>query len=140
MKPAPFTIERTYNAPVEKVWKAITDKEDMKQWYFEFPEFRAEVGFEFQFYGGTEERQYLHLCRITEVIPLRKLSYSWRYEGYEGDTLVTFELWDENGKTGLRLTHTGLETLPANNPDMARENFVNGWTEITGVLLKDFVE
>lgn len=26
-------IERTYEAPIEKVWEAITNKDQMKQWY-----------------------------------------------------------------------------------------------------------
>ena len=30
MKTEPFVIERTFNAPAEKVWKALTDKEQMK--------------------------------------------------------------------------------------------------------------
>ena len=27
----PLVIERTYNAPAETVWKALTDKDQMKQ-------------------------------------------------------------------------------------------------------------
>src|SRR5215217_5000827 len=99
MKQEPFIIERTFNAPVEKVWKAITDKDQMKQWYFDLEKFIPEVGFEFQFTGGTEEKSYLHLCKITEVVVGKKLTYSWRYEGYEGISFVTFELFDEGGKT-----------------------------------------
>ncbi len=79
----PFIIERTYNAPVAKVWLAITDKDQMKQWYFDIPSFKPEVGLEFQFTGGPDEGpHYVHLCRITEVIPYKKLTHSWRYEGY----------------------------------------------------------
>ncbi len=44
MKTEPFVIERTYNAPISKVWKAITDKEEMKEWYFDLAEFKPEVG------------------------------------------------------------------------------------------------
>ena len=69
MKPEPFVIERTLNAPVEKVWKAITDKEQMKQWYFDLAEFKPEPGFEFSFDGGTDEKSYVHLCKVTEVVP-----------------------------------------------------------------------
>jgi len=136
----PFEIERTFNAPVSRVWKAITDKEEMKKWYFDLKEFKPEPGFEFSFTGGPEDRQYLHLCKITEVIPEKKLTHSWRYEGYEGNTFVTWELFDEGGKTRVKLTHTGLETFPADNKDFAKENFVAGWTEIVGKLLKEFVE
>jgi uncharacterized protein YndB with AHSA1/START domain len=31
-------LQRIYNAPIELVWKAITDREHLKQWYFDFPE------------------------------------------------------------------------------------------------------
>ena len=141
MDAKPFVIERTYNVSPENVWKAITDKDQMKQWYFDLKEFRPEIGFEFSFYGGTEDKQYLHLCKITEVVKGKKLSYSWRYEGYAGISEVSFELFDEGGKTKLRLTHAGLETFPAaENPDLKKENFEMGWTEIIGKSLKEFVE
>lgn len=139
MKNEPFVIERTYNAPVEKVWKAITDKNQMKQWYFDLAEFKPEVGFEFQFYGGTPEKQWLHLCKVTEVIPMKKLTHSWRYEGYDGNSFVTFELFPEGNKTRLKLTHEALESFPA-VPEFRKENFAEGWTSIIGTSLKEFLE
>jgi uncharacterized protein YndB with AHSA1/START domain len=140
MKQEPIIMERIFNAPIEKIWTAITDKEQMKLWYFDLDEFKPEVGFEFEFTGGTPEKSYLHLCKITEVIAGRKLQYSWRYDGYEGNSFVTFELFAEGDKTRLKLTHKGLETFPASNTDFAKENFVAGWTEIIGTNLKEFVE
>ena len=42
----------------------------MKNWYFDLPEFKAELGFEFRFYGeGRNGEKYLHICTITEVYP-----------------------------------------------------------------------
>src|SRR5258705_3187279 len=141
MKNEAFTIERTYNAPVEKVWKAITDNEEMKQWYFDLSEFKPVVGFEFQFTGeGHKGEKYLHLCKITDVVANKKLTYSWRYDGYEGNSFVTFELFEEGSNTRLKLTHEGLETFPMNNPDFAKESFAEGWTFIVGKSLKEFVE
>ena len=124
MANTPFVIERTFNAHISKVWKAITDKNEMKQWYFDLAEFKPEVGFEFQFKGGKDEyHQYLHLCKITEVAPEKMLTYSWRYDGYEGISYVTFELSSEGNNTRLKLTHKGLETFPTSNPDLPTENF-----------------
>ena len=140
MNNEPFVIERTYNAPVEKVWKALTDNEQMKQWYFNIAAFKPEVGFEFTFDGGSKEKTYTHLCKILEVIPNRKLSYSWRYKDYEGYSVVTFELFDEGEKTRLKLTHTGLETFPQVSKDFSKESFTQGWTHIIGTSLKNFVE
>lgn len=121
MKQEPFVIERVFNAPAHQVWEAITNKEQMKQWYFDLPEFKPEVGFEFNFLAGEENKEYLHLCKVTEVIAGKKLTYSWRYDGYEGNSFVTWELFAEGDNTRLKLTHAGLETFPANNPDFAKK-------------------
>ncbi len=61
-------IERTFNAPVERVWKALTDVDEMRQWYFDLKEFRPEVGFEFEFVVEHEGMSYHHLCKVTEVL------------------------------------------------------------------------
>lgn len=136
----PLVVERSYDAPPEHIWQALTDPEQMKQWYFDLPGFRAEVGYRFQFEGGPPEKIYLHLCEVTEVVPNQRLSYSWRYDGYEGNSFVTFEIFPEGGKTQLRLTHRGLHSFPASNPDLAASNFKQGWTEILGTSLAGFLE
>ena len=140
MENNPIIVEQLVNAPADKVWQAITDKDRMKDWYFSLEEFKPEVGFTFQFYGGTEEKQYLHLCKITEVIPEKKISYTWQYEESDAVSLVTFELSPEEEQTLVRLTHTGVEGFPKGDPNFARESFVAGWTEIIRKLLKDYVE
>ncbi|MGV3630351.1 MAG: SRPBCC family protein [Bacteroidota bacterium] len=140
-KDDPIVVERVYDTPVQRVWEALTDKAQMKQWYFDLDEFKPEPGFRFQFYGqGHKGEKYLHLCEVTEVEPLKKLTYSWAYDGYPGISYVSFELWEEAGQTHLKLTHKGLESFPAGNPDFARTSFNGGWTELIGNLLKNFLE
>jgi uncharacterized protein YndB with AHSA1/START domain len=136
----PFIIERVFNAPVNVLWKAITDKNEMKQWYFDLKEFKAEPGFRFSFTGGPDNgRQYLHLCEVIDVIPNKKLSYTWKYDGYAGESKVIFELFPEGEKTRLKLTHEGLETFPADQPDFAKKNFEEGWTGIIGTSLNQYI-
>jgi uncharacterized protein YndB with AHSA1/START domain len=132
-------IERTFNAPVARVWKALIDADEMRVWYFDLKEFKPEVGFEFEFTVEHEGTKYHHLCKITEVIPQKKIAYTWRYAGEEGNSLVTFELVADGGKTRLKLTHEGLETFPK-LPAYAKTNFEKGWTEIIGSSLKQYVE
>jgi uncharacterized protein YndB with AHSA1/START domain len=132
-------IERTFNAPVAKVWRAITDVDQMRAWYFDLKEFTPEVGFEFEFSVEHEGMTYHHLCRITEVVPQKKIAYTWRYKGEPGDSLVTFELFAEDDNTRVKLTHTGIATFPK-TPAYARKNFESGWTAIIGTELKQFVE
>jgi len=132
-------LERTFDAPVARIWKALTDVDQMRQWYFDLKEFKLQVGFEFDFIVEHEGNSFHHLCRVTDVVPERKIAYTWRYKGEPGDSLVTFELFPDGHKTRLKLTHAGIETFPK-TPAYARKNFEAGWTAIIGSELKQFVE
>ncbi len=139
MKPE-IEISRVFDVEASMLWKAITDKEWMKQWYFDLKEFKPEVGFTFEFTGGHEDGlQYNHICEITEVIFEKKLSYTWKYEGYEGISYVTFLLSDENGKTRLDFSHSGLLSFPYTNPDFALHNFEAGWDHFIQHSLPEFL-
>jgi uncharacterized protein YndB with AHSA1/START domain len=136
-----FTIERVFKANIKDVWHAITEKELMKQWYFDLPEFKAEVGFIFEFTGGEEGgKQYLHRCVITEVVNEKKLTHTWCYVGYEGVSYLTFELFNEGENTRLKLTHSGIESFPSDIPNFAFHKFEIGWNHILDNALKPFLE
>lgn len=133
--------ERILDAPVQKVWEALTQKDQLKQWYFDLDDFKPEVGFCFSFKGqGHKGASYTHRCKITEVEPLKKLQYSWAYEGYPGASLVTFELFDQGGSTLVKVTHSGLGSFPQDNPDFAGSSFSDGWNMIIGKMLPAFLE
>jgi uncharacterized protein YndB with AHSA1/START domain len=134
-------IERTYEAPIERVWEALTDKDQMTHWYFEVSDFKAEVGFEFQFSVESEGKTYLHKCKVVEANPITKVAYTWSYDGYVGQSLVTFELFSEDkNKTRLKLTHSDLDTFPKDSPEFSQESFNEGWKNILGQSLRNFVE
>jgi uncharacterized protein YndB with AHSA1/START domain len=137
----PFVIERSYNAPIEKVWNAISNPDQMRQWYFPVSGFKPQVGFEFHFTGnGSKGEEYIHECKVLEAKPMEKLQYSWSYKGHEGYSVLTFELFPEGSGTRLKLTHEGLESFAGNGPDFQPASFAMGWTEITGKMLKEYVE
>src|ERR1700756_4802155 len=117
-----LVMERTFNAPLARVWRALTDVDQMREWYFDLKEFKPEVGFEFDFVVEHEGNKYHHLCRVTEVVPQKKIAYTWRYKDEPGDSLVTFQLSGSGDQTKLRLTHEGLDTFPK-TPAYARKNF-----------------
>ena len=139
METQPLIMERTYNATAARVWDAITDSSKMREWYFDIKSFKPEVGFNFSFLCVMDGMDYLHLCEVTEVVPGKKLTHSWRYDGFEGNSFVTFELFPEGNTTRLVLTHRGIESFPA-SAEFTRGSFTEGWTEILGKSLKDYVE
>lgn len=49
----------------------------MRQWFFENIEsFKPEVGFETQFNVQAESRNFLHMWKIIEVVPMKKIVYN----------------------------------------------------------------
>jgi len=140
-KQQPYTIERIYSVPVSKVWKAISDKDHMQEWYFDLSEFKTEPGFKFEFTGkGSDGKDYIHQCEIKESVFEKKLSYTWAYKGLEGSSLVTLELFPEGNKTRLKLTHEGIESFAQYGKDFQKESFAAGWIHIIGTSLKTYVE
>ncbi|WP_295122826.1 SRPBCC domain-containing protein [uncultured Chitinophaga sp.] len=139
MQHEPLIVERVYDHPVQKVWTALSDRQQMKQWYFDIADFKPELGAEFSFTGEDGDLKFVHLCRITALEPGKKIAYTWTYEKYEGHSEVTFELFPEGDKTRLRLTHTGLESFP-DAKSFRRESFQGGWNYIINESLTKFLD
>lgn len=138
MNTDPVVIEKELNASAEEVWAALTEYDQMKQWYFDLPGFKAEKGYEFEFLAGDDQKKFKHLCKVTAAVPQKKLAYTWRYEGYPGDSEVSFDLTPSGDKTKLIITHTGIETIAPGNKDFDKENFRGGWTHF-GNAIAQFV-
>lgn len=135
-----INIEQNINAPVSKVWKALTDKEQMGHWFAEVDSFEPRVGFRFSFYTGGEEQKYLHICKVIEVKQKELLSYNWHYEDIPGNSTVRYELFAKGNNTIVRLTHEGIVSFPQDNPLFSVEAFNEGWKEIIKISLKEYVE
>lgn len=134
-------IKKKINAPIEKVWKALTDKNEFASWYFDIADFEAEVGQSFDFYEPGEEKKYLHTIEIIEAIPNQKLKHSWFYPTFSDEkTFVTWDLESDGNGTFVTLTHEGTEKLKDLGEGFAKESFTQGWNEIIGQSLKLYME
>ena len=127
----PFVIERIYLQPVAKVWPAVSTREGIEKWFFDFVGFQPELGSEFSFLVEHEGTKYDHRCVVTEVVPEKKIVFTWRYHGHAGDSLVTIELFPEKDGTRLKLTHDGLDNFEK-RPEFDRGRFSKGWTSLIG--------
>jgi uncharacterized protein YndB with AHSA1/START domain len=113
----------------------------MPKWFFEsINDFVPKVGFSTTFNVSSGAKDYLHVWRLVEVDPNRRLTLEWQYEGYPGDSFVTFELTPCGEGTHLKLTHRGLETFPQDEPAFTRENGVQGWNYFVCQQLKTFLD
>jgi uncharacterized protein YndB with AHSA1/START domain len=96
-------LEQAYEAPLEKVWRALATETHLREWYFpQLQRFEPVTGFAFAF--TDEGSRYQKQWRVTQVVVGSKLAHSWRYKGYLGNSEVTVDLGEEGDKTKLILT------------------------------------
>ena len=137
----PVIVEQVFGKPVSVVWNSITNVDMMKQWYFDnIPSFKPESGFKTQFNVVSEGRHFLHMWEITDVVPLKKIAYSWKFKEYVGEGLVVFELSAHNNSTKLKLTNSVLESFPDDIPEFTRESCVGGWEYFIQNRLKEYLD
>ena len=137
----PVIVEQTFKTSIETVWRAITEIDQMHQWFFDnIPAFKPEVGFETQFDVQSQGRIFRHLWKITEVIPNNKITYNWKYKGYPGDSFVRFELFKENNLTKIKLTTKIIESFPDEIPEFKRESCQTGWEYFIQKSLKEYLK
>lgn len=109
-----LTLTRSYNASPEKVWRAWTDAEAMKQWWrpedtFSTPLAEADVrvGGRFRILMKDSKGEEFDVSGIyREVIPNRKLVFTWAWKSTpERESLVTVTLRPSGRGTELELKH-----------------------------------
>jgi uncharacterized protein YndB with AHSA1/START domain len=100
-------------APPEVVFKAITDQNQLTNWFPDqaILETKVEGKMKFSFYKNSKrgdqkcgrDRDYFHEGTISEFILNKKISYTWK-DSYEPDfprTVVTWELEKKSTMTKL---------------------------------------
>ena len=133
------TVQQRVSAPVDKVWNALTDKAQMKEWYFDIPDFELGIHKKFNFFWP--DKKYHNHGEILVVIPNEKLKNTYSYPEYSKEkSIVKWELEKDGDETVVTVTHKGLENFAHLGKDFQKESFKNGWTEILEKKLKEFVE
>ena len=135
-----INIEKTLviDASQEVVFKAITDPNELTNWFPDQVILEAKVGgkVKFSFYKDKErehrEFDFFPEGNIIEFIPNKKVSYTWEEPNIPDfpRTVVTWELEEiENNKTRVKLLHTGFEVGKLFKHD-------EGWSYFLGRLRK----
>ena len=116
-----------YPHPPETVWEYLTNPDLMELWLMK-NNFQPMVGADFQFRTNpipSLDFDGIFYCKVLEMVPFKKLSYSWRSGPGEGeitlDSVVVWTLQPTDKGTKLILERSGF--AKAENL-----NFFNGLT------------
>jgi len=100
-------IERHFDNPIERVWRAVTEPDEMARWFVVRPPWKPELGETFEAFGQRGE--------ITVCDPPHVLAWTYGVERYR------FELEPDGAGCRLVFTHVF-------NPDLGpQEQHERGW-------------
>ena len=132
-------INRTINAPRERVFEAWTNPAHLHRWWAVQEDFTVPIAEVDLRIGGSyrlgmqvpdQEQPFIVTGVYREISPPEKLVFTWKWEAapppYAADwvpteTLVTIEFFDRDGSTEVRLTH---EMFP---DETMRDEHDQGW-------------
>lgn len=140
-------IERNIliQAPITKVWNAITDPQQFASWFAEGVEGDFEMGSQ----PVLDEGKYGKV-RIAIVARDEPSYFAWRWvsgmefvpQGFLGNplemphTLVEFRLTEEGSATRLNLVETGFASLPEKYAAENLKDNIGGWTYMLARLIE----
>ena len=138
---SPIVVEATYHASAAEVWAALTEPDQMRDWYFqEMDDFEPSVGFKSRFVVNLDDKSYPHNWEVVESDPPRCLAYLWSYDDIPGEGKVTWELSEADGVTHLRLTNEILADFSVDDPHFTFDSCQSGWEFILQESLKIYLE
>ncbi len=128
-----LTLERRLPAPRERVYRAWTEADEIRQWWalsgmtIEVADFDIRVGGRFRLaMRSQEDNLYVAFGEYSVVDPPAKLVHTWQWEedgpGGEQVMRVTVEFLEDGDATRLVLTHENFRDQDA------ADNHNSGWT------------
>ncbi len=136
----PITVTQLFDAPLEKVWSALCNEEELRKWYFPVEDYDFSVGSEFSFYESADSKNYLHKCRFLNIIPNKLIEYTWTHPTHsKGTSTVKWEISAQGEKTKVTLTHAGIENFADAGEAFSKENYQMGWDAIVKTLLRNYL-
>jgi uncharacterized protein YndB with AHSA1/START domain len=126
-----LTLVRQLKASPEKVWRALTQPEALKQWMAPTDDFRIplaeaelKVGGRYHIVMKSPDGEEHDVSgKYREIVPNKKLVYTWAWKSTPArESLVTFELRANGGGTELTLRHEQFAD------EEARDKHQQGWT------------
>jgi uncharacterized protein YndB with AHSA1/START domain len=106
--------EITIDAPIEAVWKAIVDGEELTRWFVDAASVTPGVGgtIEISWDGGEKGRNQIDVWEPNQKLRLSKPGPAAAPGGESTPMVLEYTIERRDGKTVLRLVHSGIPSGP----------------------------
>jgi uncharacterized protein YndB with AHSA1/START domain len=125
-------IERTFNAPAQRVFEAWTSPEVMRRWWHVGRDWETSVAEVDLRVGGAvrvmmrdpeKGKEYGGGGQYLEIDPPRRLVFTWYWDGNDTRQIIEIDFEEADGVTTVRFTHRDLW-----NEEAVRDH-EDGWSK-----------
>lgn len=122
--PSTFTFKQIVNAPPAEVYRAFTHATALRDWFCDAAQAEARLGGRLYLWWGSGH--YVS-GEFTTLEPGRKIVFTWDGKGEPAPTQVQVSLAEKNGRTMMKVTHSGVGLGAA--WASTRYGIAEGWAE-----------
>ena len=116
--------EVTFSNDIDTVWNAISQKEEIEQWFVN-ADFKPELGYQYTFTSKGEDCSVIN--GVVKSATPYNLAYTWVVQGTDVETLVEWNLEKVEDGTKLVIEHTGISQYEESMAMQLFDGFSKGW-------------
>ena len=132
-------VERIFDAPRSRVWRAFTDPEQVKQWWgrgndLEVVRLEVERGGHWRFVERTSQGDHGFEGRFAEVVPEERIVQTFEWDGMPGYVVVNTVTFDDLGDGRTRVVTISLFHTTEERDGMLSSGMEHGLNESYAAL------
>jgi uncharacterized protein YndB with AHSA1/START domain len=121
-----LSINRTFDAEPARLWAAWSDPSELSMWFWP-PAFETVCDIDPNVGGRVHVRSPVAgigwAGEFVEVESMRRLAFSWQWDGETERTHVVVSMAPDGDRTSLGVRHSGF------GDDATRDDHVEGWND-----------
>lgn len=132
-------VERIFNAPRERVWRAMTEPELLAQWWgrgnkLVIEKHEMERGGHWRFVEHTDHGAFGFEGRFREIVPPERLVLTFEFDGMPGHVVVNFMTLEDLGDGRTKLIAESLFLTKEDRDGMMSSGMEQGMNESYAAL------
>jgi uncharacterized protein YndB with AHSA1/START domain len=124
-------VTRVFDAPLEKVWRACTEPELIRQWWgrgnpLDVVRFEFEKGGHWRFVEHANGQSHGFEGRFREIVPMQRVSQTFEWDGMPGYAVVDTATYEDLGDGRTRVTTHSMFMTAAERDGMMQSGMEGG--------------
>lgn len=125
-----ISITITVKATAAEIWRALTDTDDLENWWGDDVALEPKVGGKFrEAWEDDNGDEQLASGKVLSLVPNKSITFTWREKNWDAkqSTECTYVIEDKGKTRTMTVTHKGWDSFPEKQGAKLLKDFQVGW-------------